>query len=242
MASQLSPATNTLTEDYWQQRWTDGAIGGFHEQGGNKMLWNHMSKLLQEHFPTKNVKDLTAFVPLCGKSKDMYMFYEMGFTVVGVEFSPNAIEDFFKENGITNVNTNEKPFSKSSDGRLMIGQGDLFTFHDINKGPCEKYDIIWDRASFESVNENEREKYAKLMKSLKKDDGLYIINVFELDRSEYGGPPLSVTKEELERYFSAQGKVVLLESGDKLGEDRPDRQRWIDKGLTKMTENLYIIG
>lgn len=43
------------------------------------------------------------FVPLCGKSLDMIWLAQQGHEVIGVELSPVAVEDFFRENGLNPV-------------------------------------------------------------------------------------------------------------------------------------------
>ena len=81
-----------MTPDFWIERWQKGEIG-FHQEAGND--------LLQKHWPSLGVtSDCKVFVPLCGKSRDMAWLAGQGHRVVGVELSPLAVDDFFREPGI----------------------------------------------------------------------------------------------------------------------------------------------
>ena len=40
------------------------------------------------------------FVPLCGKSLDLAWLCEQGMSVVGIDLSPLAVQNFFEENHI----------------------------------------------------------------------------------------------------------------------------------------------
>lgn len=237
---QPSAAENTLTLEFWDKRWVDGN-SQWQENDGCELLWQNIDSIMQKFFPTKKAEDLKVFIPLCGKAKDIYLFYKMGFTVVGIEFAPLPIKEFFDENEIAEVSTAKKPFTKSPDGRLILGEGDLFSFQAEGKLPFPKYDIVWDRGSFVAINENDRERYAAFMKSLAGEGGIQIINIVEYDRAEYGGPPLASNQEELQNYYGADATIELLGRTDRLGEDQEDRQVWIDQGLTRMTEALFTI-
>lgn len=59
------------------------------------MLVKHLDKL------TINRENLRFFFPLCGKALDMAWLASLGHFIVGVEFTKEAIEDFFKENNIS---------------------------------------------------------------------------------------------------------------------------------------------
>ena len=39
-------------------------------------------------------------MPMCAKAEDMWMLYELGFTVGGVKIVHHYIEDFFKEHNL----------------------------------------------------------------------------------------------------------------------------------------------
>lgn len=251
--SDVSPLQNSLTLNYWADRWKDSNTG-WHESTGNKMMWKHFSSVLAEKFPSKKPGDLKVFVPLCGKAKDMYLLYEMGFTVVGIEFAKQPIDEFFTENKLEEKEWNA-PFRSTKDGRLIIGQGDLFSFSKVAESatmsssadnhhdqsapkplPYEKYDIIWDRGSFEAINEKDRGRYVAMMMSLLTGDGFYLLNTKDYSLSEYGGPPLAANTDDLKQLFHNH-EVALLDKEDIIDSD----EKWRKKGLTKLYELLHII-
>lgn len=246
-----SAADSTLTLSFWEQRWTDGATG-WHEEKGNDLLWKHLTKVVKEAFPSKEPKDLKVFVPLCGKTKDMYLMYQSGFTVVGVEFAAKPIMEFFEENEVPKAKTQTAEqglsvYSKSADGRIILGRGDLFQFQGEptnqtnNKLPFPKYDIIWDRGSFEAMNFNDRSRYAEHMKSLLADDGVYLLEAVDYNIEEYRGPPLAATMDEIAQYYGPDMSVERLEDVDNLDDSCPYAANWKEAGLTRLVSTLYLL-
>jgi len=78
--------------DFWQQRWAENQIG-FHMPEVNPYLsefWAQLSVL----------PGSTVLVPLCGKTLDLVWFVSNQYSVLGVECSDQAIEDFFAEQSI----------------------------------------------------------------------------------------------------------------------------------------------
>ena len=75
----------------WHNMWQSGNIP-FHKPKVNRDLVKYVER---NEGLAQNV-----FVPLCGKSKDMAWLARRDYHVYGVEISPIAIEQFFKENKI----------------------------------------------------------------------------------------------------------------------------------------------
>ena len=229
----------------WEKAWTSNKAG-WHEEDGNQTLKNNISKLMSKYFPTKNPGDMTVFVPLCGKTKDMYMFYQMGMTVIGVEFAPQPIKEFFEENKVTYAKTDKTPYTKSLDERLILGEGDLFSFKvgekvepTEHKLPFSKFDIIWDRGSFEALGPTEKDKYVKYMSELLAQDGLYLLSTVDYDEREYTGPPFNTNEEGVRLYYGTQFSVEKIETEDMLKSKTKDH--WIAQGLTWMTSSTYVM-
>jgi len=220
-------------KDYWEFRWQYDYIG-WHQKTGNKYLMDYMN----EHY-LKTVQDtsqIRVFVPLCGKSQDMIRLYELGFTVVGVEYAPKAIDEFFSENSIPTLDnpkygTGDKVFAASADGRLIIGHGDLFTFTPESL-PFTQYDLIWDRGSLEALNLADRPKYSNLMLSLLKSDGVYLTDTKDYDITQYGGPPLKANTEDLQKLYGDRCSVEEVYREDMLALDNPSREKWWNRGIT----------
>ena len=235
-AKRSTALNNELTLDRWEAAWTNDEAR-WHQDNGNETMWKHFPKLVADNFPDRQPIVLKVFVPLCGKAKDMLLLHKMGFTVVGVEFASQPIKEFFEEN-LVDIKTDpaiasDQKYTVSSDGKLIIGQGDLFGFTPENL-PFAKYDIIWDRGSFEAMNDADRPKYAKLLSSLLSEEGFYFINTPDYDLAEYGGPPLAAQKEVIEKYFSDM-TVELLDRTSMLND------YFKSHGLTRMDALYHVM-
>ncbi|KAF6037458.1 TPMT [Bugula neritina] len=126
-------------------------------QVGNVMLWRNFDRIIKEAFPTKAANELKVFIPLCGKTNDLYYFYRRGLTVVGVEYAAQPIKEFFEENNLEVKQPNGiGVFTETADSRLCIGQGDLLNFTGepghCRSLPVEKYEHHMDRGAFDSIN------------------------------------------------------------------------------------------
>ncbi|NNG13294.1 MAG: thiopurine S-methyltransferase, partial [Halobacteria archaeon] len=79
-----------MNPDFWHERWQANQIG-FHQDEINPYLVRYWPEL--EIGMAGRV-----LVPLCGKTRDMIWLRDQGFSVVGIEVSPIAVEAFFAEN------------------------------------------------------------------------------------------------------------------------------------------------
>ena len=77
----------------WLSRWENNNIG-WHADEVNLQLIERLSEL-------NLVTGDKVFIPLCGKSNDMIYLLGRGFSVVGVEMSKIAVEQFFLENNLS---------------------------------------------------------------------------------------------------------------------------------------------
>ena len=78
-----------MNPEFWRQRWREGRIG-FHR--------TEVMPLLERHWPTLGLAgDSRVLVPLCGKSLDMAWLAAKGHSVLGVDVSELAIEQFLSE-------------------------------------------------------------------------------------------------------------------------------------------------
>src|SRR5690348_16859061 len=107
-----------MDRDFWHQRWADSQIG-FHQSVTNPALVEHWDKLGLR-------ADDGVFVPLCGKSLDLWWLRDRGHSILGVELSPVAVRDFFREAGVEPTSRREGPFVVSETERVRILQGDFF--------------------------------------------------------------------------------------------------------------------
>ncbi|XP_046635646.1 probable thiopurine S-methyltransferase isoform X3 [Daphnia pulicaria] len=180
--------------EYWSKRW-QAEDAPWHKTEVNEFL-----KTYFDHVCKNKEGKLRIFVPLCGKTQDLRWLYDLGHEVVGVDGVEKPILEFFKEQGVTYTKGDEGglPYYVNDDGRLKIYYCDLFA---LNPEMCGKFDGIWDRGSLVALLAEDRDKYAKLLKSVLNENFGYLIHTIQYEQSQYPGPPLSVPVEEMKRLF-----------------------------------------
>lgn len=191
-----------MDAQFWINAWNEGRTN-FHQSDFN-------SKLLK-YFPTFNPKsNQTVLVPLCGKTKDMLWLQGHGLIVHGVELYQQPVEDFYKENDLViSEKTKDKDLTHYQSGNIKISCGDFFKL-----ATTEQYDFIFDRAALVALPEQMRRDYAQKMKDLTRPGGKYLLVTYEYDQRKIEGPPFSVDLNELQKLFSDQFKIKLVETSD----------------------------
>src|SRR4051812_24503622 len=104
-----------MKKEYWTNKWQTGDTA-FHQEATHEALLRH--------FPAKPARHV--LVPLCGKSRDMIWLAQQGHQVTGVEWSPVACADFFKENGLTYQHTETAGFVVFTSASITLWCGDFF--------------------------------------------------------------------------------------------------------------------
>ncbi|XP_045110632.1 thiopurine S-methyltransferase-like isoform X2 [Portunus trituberculatus] len=187
----------------WQERWRQRRTS-WHLPDLHFDLENHASKLLPK--PERRI-----LVPLCGKSVDVEWLYREGHTVVGIEGIEQPIVEFFSERNLpytTDHLTWAKVF-KTEDDRLRMYCCDIFKMDMESLG---KFDAVWDRASLVAIYEEDREKYAKVIKALLAPDFRYLISTTQYTPLEvYSGPPRNIPTALVEKLFSDVCELQVLE-------------------------------
>ena len=123
-----------MEASFWHRCWENNTIG-FHQETIHPFLPNFLESKLSS-------SDKRVFVPLCGKSLDMFWLAER-LDVTGSEVSEIACKDFFAEKGI-----DCKPLPKDEHvcyqvENIALWQGDFFTLEPSAFPP---FDWIYDRA------------------------------------------------------------------------------------------------
>lgn len=142
---------NHLWLKFWRDERTD-----FHQSAVNPLLSKFWSSLELAH-------GSRIFVPLCGKSLDMIWLALQGHEVIGVELSPVAVEDFFRENGLKPVIRQMGQFTLWSDGKLNILCGDYFA---LTKADIGQIDTVYDRSALTALPEKIRSLYVAQLRQL----------------------------------------------------------------------------
>jgi thiopurine S-methyltransferase len=189
-------------KDFWKKRWEDKDIP-----------WHQpkIEPLLEKYFPTE---PRTVFVPLCGKSLDLFWLSKRGHQVVGSELSEIACEEFFNENQLPVQISKHGEHSKFKSGPITLWAGDFFSLPLESLG---EINAIYDRASLYALPPGEiREKYVKKIKDIAKKMARSKFEILLLGRetspAPVEGPPYMISENDIQTLFSDTFQVKRLES------------------------------
>ena len=158
----------------WLQSWRDQDIG-FHQEEVNPLLARFWPGL-------KLARGSRVFVPLCGKSLDMIWLAREGYRVIGVELSPIAVRDFFRENGLRPSKRRVGEFILWQAGEICILCGDYFSLTNEDLGPI---DTVYDRAALTALPEEIRGLYVtKLRHLIPKDAEVFLLTIEDAEADE----------------------------------------------------------
>jgi len=209
---------NSLDLNYWDKRWEDGKTG-WHRTEVNDLLVMYNSRIKENG---------TVLFPMCGKTVDMKFMCDEGYTVVGIEYSKQPVEEFFSENDIKFEKSKNGDYDtyKSDDGKITIYAGDFFQAKPELVG---KIDGIWDRGALVAMNPSDRRKYADTIINLMNKDTVYLIAGLSYDQSCHGGPPFSVPMETVEELYGSTCEIDLIfEAPNEFSRKKFKLDWWLD--------------
>jgi len=206
---------------FWHARWEAGEIG-FHQHD-----YHHF---LQEFWPRLELQGTERiFVPLCGKSRDMLWLLEQGHSVLGVELSPIAVEDFFRENDLQGTKGANDRFSLVQMDELELWCGDFF---DLTPSDLAGVGAVYDRASLVALPPEMRRRYADHLAKLLPAGSRSLLITLDYPQEQMNGPPFAVSPAEIEALFAKEFEIERLACKDVLAEEPRFRAR----GLSKFEE------
>lgn len=145
---------NHLWLEFWRDQRTD-----FHQSVVNPLL----SKFWPELGLPQGSR---VFVPLCGKSLDMLWLAQQGHEVIGVELSPVAVEDFFRESGLLPTQQQVGGSTLWRAGKISILCGDYFALTQSDIGII---DTVYDRSALTALPEEIRGLYVAQLSRIVSD-------------------------------------------------------------------------
>ncbi len=214
--------------DFWLERWNRGEPG-FHQQHINPYLGYYYGEMGP---PLAKRSELRVFVPLCGKSKDLWWLQQNGYDSVGVECSDLAVEQFFSEHSLAYSKTSQGNYVSYKSEKLEILLADFFSLQAEDIG---RFTDIFDRASLIALPAEMRRQYVNQITALQKEGTRTLLITLTYPETEMEGPPFSVTKEEIDELYSNDYKIEKL-AVKNIIEDEP---RFKLRGLTSLTETAY---
>ncbi len=212
-----------MHSEFWRERWRNGEIG-WHEPRVNVHLERFWPKL---GLPA----DIRVFVPLCGKSLDLFWLAGQGHRVIGVELSEIAVRDFFAEHRLNPSVTEEPPFRRYRVDELTLLCGDFFALTPDHLGPV---DAVFDRASLIALPPGQRQRYAAKITELA-PRAISLLITLDYDQSQMTGPPFAVHGDEVRRLYAERYAIAELASCELIDDSPRFRQR----GLTSLREHVW---
>lgn len=213
-----------MDRDFWLERWQRNEIG-FHQQEINAHLEAFWDRLA---IPV----DALVFVPLCGKSRDLLWLRARGYRVLGVEFSPTAVRDFFVENALTPQITRQGRFDRHETHGLAILCGDFF---DLSPELLQGVAGVYDRAALIALPPELRTRYVAHSAAILPAAADTLLVTMEYPQNQMSGPPFAVDEDEVRRLFEKRCTVTRLLDKDIL----TDNPRFRERGLSALAEKIY---
>jgi thiopurine S-methyltransferase len=192
-----------MDPSHWLNRWQTHNITGFHLSAPNPSL--------VQYWPTLSLtKGSRVLVPLCGKTLDLPWLASQGHKVVGAELSELAVDEFFRELGVTPKVSQHGPLQRLETPGVEIFQGDFFDLTPELLGPI---DAIYDRAALVALPPAMRDRYVPHLLALS-HAAPQLLLTYAYDESRMDGPPFCIRAEEVQRRYSGHYKLVQLLEAD----------------------------
>jgi thiopurine S-methyltransferase len=182
----------------WLKFWRD-ARTDFHQSAVNPLLSKFWSTL---ELPYGS----RVFVPLCGKSLDMIWLAQQGHEVIGVELSPVAVADFFRENDLQPVQWQTGALTLWSAGKLNILCGDYFALTSADLG---QFHTVYDRSALTALPENIRAQYVAQLRRLVPDSARVFLLTVEDAAENATLQQANGVDEEIKTLYSAGFEIDL---------------------------------
>jgi len=213
-----------MQKEDWLDRWQKNHIG-FHQGSVNAHLENYIN-----NFDLKPGDRI--FMPLCGKAHDIAWLAKQGFEVIGIEIAGIAIESFFSEFKMQYQQFQSEKFILRTSGNIMLFEGDYFDLQSDDLAECK---LVYDRAALIAMDDASRVRYSTHMQAITPTDCDMFLVTLDYDQKRMSGPPFSVSKDEVFKYYQDQYQIELLEK-IQIVDDEP---RWRKQGLTSLMESVY---
>ena len=164
----------------------------------------------------------------------MVWLAQQGFSVIGVEISRKAVEEFFLERGLVPERTKSGVFEifQAKEYRLLCG--DVF---QLGPEQIQGVKAVYDRASLVALNQKQRQHYAELMASVLPSGCAMLLVAMDYPDTEMQGPPYSVPESEVVELFGDNFSILKLHSLNLL----QDTERYTGKGLSRLSEQIYML-
>ena len=189
-----------MEREFWIERWRLNQIG-FHQADYNERLLRHWAAL---NVPA----GARVFVPLCGKSRDMWWLTARGHSVVGVELVPAAAEAFFAEASAPYERRQAGAFVAYEGMNVRILCGDVF---DVSADHLAGVRGAFDRGALVALPPPMRRRYVAHVLDILPIGAATLLLTVEYDQRRADGPPFAVHGDEVEALYGARCAIDLLD-------------------------------
>ena len=197
----------------WLKSWRDQQTA-FHQETVNPFLTRFWPSL-------DLARGSRVFVPLCGKSLDMLWLARQGYKVIGVELSPIAVWDFFRENGLRPERRQMGNFTLWEHGGISILCGDYFS---LTKTDLGQIDTVYDRAALTALPDDIHRCYvAQLRRIVPETAEVFLLTTEDAEVGESLKQALGVA-EEIKMLYT-QGFEIDLTHVESVYEPHPESPR-----------------
>ena len=210
----------------WHRRWEEGQTA-FDQRDVNSYLIAH-HELLDLRV------DNCVFVPLCGKSLDMWWLRDRGYRVLGVEISPVAVRAFFEERDLEYSERCGASFTRLTHDCVEILCGNFFSMEATDLRDIR---AVYDRASLIAFPAPDRQMYVRHLLRILPGAIPILLVTLEYPQSEMDGPPYSVDEAEVRSLFGDAYSIKLLQAEDVL----QNQVRFRERGLSRLVEKAYLL-
>lgn len=210
-----------MEPSFWHERWALGQIG-FHEGAPNRFLLQFADRIAGAR---------AVFVPLCGKSADLDALAARGHEVVGCELVEQAVRQYFAERGLEPEVAETPTATLFSHGPVTIARGDVFAF-ESERAP---FDAAFDRAALIALAPEQRESYARKLRSLLAPDARVLLVTMEHDLGS--GPPFAVSEAVVRSLFTEDFSIEILADEDSAA----GNPRFIERGASFVRERAWLL-
>ena len=180
-----------MQADFWHEMWASGEVG-FHQKQVNAFL--------TEFWPKLNLRsNAEILVPLCGKTLDMLWLREAGHSVIGVELSQKALDEFLHENNLNADLAKHDKFCGYELPEMKLLCGDFF---HLSANDCLNVKAVYDRAAIIALPPHMRQSYALHLQEILPAGCKILMVIMEYDQNLMAGPPFSVRESEIAALFA----------------------------------------
>ncbi|MFC4273754.1 thiopurine S-methyltransferase [Achromobacter aloeverae] len=215
-----------MEAQFWLDRWREG-ITGFHQE--------RVTPLLAKYWPGLGVPSGgRVLVPLCGKTLDMAWLAQQGYSVLGVELSPLAVEQFFTGNGLTPSVRATAAGDLYSAGNIEILCGDIFALDAQALAGCAG---VYDRAALIALPPEMRKRYAAHVYASLPTGARGLLITLDYEQDQMPGPPFSVGDAEVQALYEGHTQVRQLDRRAMLDKE----PKFAERGLTWLDTLVYAL-